>query len=124
MNHPLKICVVDDNPVMTELLEDHFKFGKLDCDPVIFNDPEQAIHYLDDHPKTDVTITDYHMGKFTGADVIHHTPRSGLTILISGHITPQEIKDIVEHPVVFFEKPVSMKQIDEAILTYSSRKTA
>lgn len=119
MKEPLNICVVDDDPIITELLEDHFRFSDIECTPVAFNDPEQAIHYLDEHPLTDVTITDYHMGKYTGADVIHHTPKNGLTILISGDITAGEMKEIDKSKVLFFDKPISMKQIDDAIRSFS-----
>lgn len=124
MGHPLQICLVDDNPAITELLEDHFHFSSIECEAVSFNDPVEAIHYLDDHPATDVTITDFHMGKFTGFDVIEHTPNNGLTILISGHISEEEKSHIDPSKVVFFDKPLSMKQLDNAIRDFSERLTA
>ncbi len=124
MNNPLKICLVDDNPAITELLEDHFTFSSIECEAISFNDPEEAIHYLDDHQSTDVTITDFHMGKFTGFDVIEHTPATGLTILLSGHISDEEKKHIDPERVVFFDKPVSMKQLDQAINDYSQKLSA
>jgi len=124
MNHPLKICLVDDNPAITELLEDHFLVSKIDCEAVSFNDPEEAMHYLDEHDEIDVTITDFHMGKWSGFDVIEHTPREGLTILISGHITEEEKQRLDPSRVVFFDKPFSMNKIDEAIIAYSNRLSA
>ena len=124
MNHPLKICLVDDNPAITELLSDHFEFSAIDCEAISFNDPEEAIHYLDEHHEVDITITDFHMGKWTGFDVIEHTPKEGLAILISGHITEEEKKRLDPERVVFFDKPFSMNQIDQAILKWSHRLSA
>ncbi len=121
MDHPLKICVVDDNPAITELLEDHFLFSTIECEAISFNDPQEAIHYLDAHPSTDVTITDFHMGKYNGLDVIEHTPDSGLTILISGHISDEEKCCLDSSKVIFFDKPLSMKQLDKAIQCHSKR---
>lgn len=124
MNHPLQICLVDDNPVITELLEDHFEFSDIECEMITFNDPGKAMEYLDAHPQTDITITDFHMGAYTGFDVIEHTPDSGLTILISGHITEEEKKKLDPSKVIFFDKPLSMKQLDAAIIRFSSKMSA
>ncbi len=124
MNNPLKICLIDDNPAITELLEDHFMFSPIECESISFNDATEAINYLDGHQSTDVTITDFHMGAFTGFDVIPHAPDSGLTILISGHISEEEKRHIDPEKVIFFDKPLSMKQLDRVIVEFSNRMTA
>lgn len=124
MNQKLTICLVDDNPEITELLQDHFEFSKIDCESISFNDPSKAMEYLDTHPYTDITITDFHMGKYNGFDIINHSPDEGLTILMSGHITEEE-KDLLDpDKVIFFDKPLSMKKLDDVIIEYSQQISA
>ena len=120
MNKHISICIVDDNPMITELLTDHFQFSNIDCDITSFNNPDRAISYLDEHKDIDVLITDFHLGGKTGKDIIEHTQsQKTLKILISGHISENELSQFDLSNINFFDKPLKMKELDNTIIQYS-----
>ncbi len=111
----MHICIVDDHPEMTDLLEDYLDISDIDCDVDAFNNPKEAIDYLRDHDDIDILITDYHMGRYTGMDVLRETPANTLKIVISGDINREEMRGLKRTGAHFHDKPVPMKAIETEI---------
>ena len=118
MKTPIEICLVDDNPNITELLECHFLYSKVDCKSVSFNDPQKAIDYISHENSLKVLITDYHMGEISGYDVIKSTPDDICKIVISGNVDREEMNLISSENAIFFDKPIDMNSLASAILDY------
>lgn len=113
------ICIVDDSHEVTELLEDYLEVSDLDCTIHTFNKPTEAINYLKEHQEVDILITDFHMGRYTGLDVIKATPKAALKIVISGDINRDELRTLKRVGVTYHDKPVSMKEIETDIKEFS-----
>lgn len=113
------ICIVDDSYEVTELLEDYLEVSDLDCTIHTFNQPTEAINYLREHQDVDILITDYHMGKYTGLDVIRATPKEALKIVISGDINRDELRTLRKVGVTYHDKPISMKEIETDIREFT-----
>lgn len=113
------ICIVDDSYEVTELLEDYLEVSSLDCTIHTFNQPTEAINYLREHEDVDILITDFHMGKYTGLDVIRATQKDALKIVISGDINREELRTLRKVGVTYHDKPVSMKEIETDIREFT-----
>lgn len=113
------ICIVDDSVEVTELLEDYLEVSNLDCTIHTFNQPTEAISYLREHQDVDILITDFHMGRYTGLDVIRATRKEALKIVISGDINRDELRTLRKVGVTYHDKPVSMKEIETDIREFT-----
>ncbi len=112
------ICIVDDRFEVTELLEDYLAISNTDCTVHTFNQPTEAIRYLQKHQDIDILITDFHMGRYTGLDIIRATSKKALKIVISGNINGEEMKALRKEGVTFHDKPLTMKDISSDILHF------
>ncbi len=124
MNNNITICLVDDNPEITELLECHLQHSPINCKAVSFNDPALAIDYVKEGNPAEVVITDFHMGEINGYDVLNSVPDESFKIVVSGHITDAERTLIKKTDAVFFDKPIIMRELDQAILQHINREVA
>ncbi|MFP4417281.1 MAG: response regulator [Chitinivibrionales bacterium] len=88
-----RIIVVDDMPVMTELIcmwLSRKGYKNIRC----YNDPLQALQHIGDGISVDLVITDYHMGNINGLQMLESISRihPGVPGIIVS-CAPQDIED-------------------------------
>lgn len=117
----INICIVDDHREVTDLLQEYLSHSSISCDVTVFNKPESAIDWLQSsQSQIHILITDFHMGKYTGLDILKASPDGILKIVLSGNINIDEINNLRQRGARFFEKPVPMKTILSEVESYSS----
>jgi DNA-binding NtrC family response regulator len=111
---PLEIVVVDDEAQITDLLKIFLSSISRNLNIYAFNDPEEARAHILQCP-VDVLITDFKMPKFDGIQLMKLMPADSTKILISGYVSEITESKLSELKAVFFEKPVSMKELGALI---------
>ncbi|ERP31727.1 response regulator [Chitinivibrio alkaliphilus] len=107
----MKICIIDDSEEITDLLRDYLAVSDIDCTVDTYNNPEEAIKYLKGCHDTDILITDMHMGKVSGLDVIKATGQRAIKMVISGNISETEILHLETMNIKFYDKPINIKEL-------------
>lgn len=111
------IYVVDDAPLIGEVVE---AFLKIDGYPVrFFENPEVAWKtFSEASPRPKMLITDYAMQPFHGMELIERCLKidPGLkTILISGNVTENIVRQFSIKPNCFLPKPFQSRQLLAAV---------
>ncbi len=121
MGRKLQIVVVDDEVMITDLIESFLRLSSRNAEVHCFNDPVRAKEFLSTHT-ADVLITDYKMPVVDGIQLIEATPPETKRIMISGYVSEIAEGMLEKLDAVFFEKPVPMKKLGEIIEIEERRK--
>ena len=109
------ILVVEDNPSARQLLSR--MLSNAGHEVIESADGDEALRLLDARP-FDLVITDLAMPKTTGFGLISHIrlkwPRLPI-ILVTGYLSPQAGKQILDDFVEFIPKPVNRDQLVAAV---------
>ena len=118
---PLEIVVVDDEAQITDLLKIFLSSISINLNIYAFNDPEEARAHILQSP-VDVLITDFKMPKYNGIQLMKLMPADSIKILISGYVSEITEGQLSELNALFFEKPVSMKELGVIIHKAEAKK--
>ena len=115
MGHSLKVVVVDDKVMITDLFESYFKIALPDLSVKVFNNALEALDYFQTTEDIDVVITDYNMPGVNGIELLEATNPKTKRIMISGFVSDIAEDKLNDLNAVFFEKPVPMKKLGSII---------
>ena len=118
----LKVVVVDDEPQITDLLNEFLMCISKNLEVHTFNDPEEARAHLQQH-HVDILITDYKMPKYDGIQLMKLVPVDATKVLISGFVSEITESQLHSLKASFLEKPVSMKDLGKLICKAESRRS-
>ncbi len=111
---PVEVVVVDDEVQITELLEIFIGTGPEPANVHAFNDSFKARDFIRTHP-VDVIITDYKMPGLNGVQLLENAPAGAKKVLISGYVSEIAEDKLQKLSAQFFEKPVPMKALRQAV---------
>ncbi len=121
-----RVVLVDDDELVTASLRS-FMSLELEIEPVVFNDPERAADYLEEH-EIDLIISDFLMPRMDGIRLLARArerwpevPR----VLLTGYADKENaIKAINEvHAFQYVEKPWENEQLKQIVLNGLERIT-
>ncbi len=118
MGKKLRVVIVDDEIMITDLIESFIQFSVKEADVLSFNDPVDAYDFIINN-ELDVLITDYNMPSINGLQLMEATKPTTMRIMISGYVSDIAEEKLNELNAIFFEKPVPMKEIGALILRYT-----
>ena len=111
----MKILIVDDEPELAELLK--FGLEDLSYDVEVKSNPLDALESLKSN-SFDLVLTDNHMPKMTGLELIQKMPTNIPVFLISGNPT-LETDNLGDHFKGVIPKPFDCNQIHEKIKVFN-----
>jgi two-component system response regulator YesN len=114
MPRKLEVLVVDDESMITDLIENYIRFTSKNTNIHTFNDPLKAREHLRKY-LVDVLITDYKMPHLNGIELMEATAQGTKKIMISGYVSEIAEEKLQGLDAVFFEKPVPMKDLGRII---------
>ena len=108
----MKICIIDDNRSITNMLAKLAKIKGHDC--VIANDGRTGLSLLE-NGTFDVAILDLAMPEFSGIDVVNSLVKNGkmdkqkILVLTASSVSDDDIENLKKQGVkAFLKKPVKM----------------
>ncbi len=112
------VLVVDDEPVICELLED--VLDMLGYNPITYGNPLEAIKsFRDNHMNIQFVIMDMMMPVMNGQGVFKEMKKIDpeiKAIILSGYSLIDEIDEMLANGVVgFLQKPVTIEQLTDII---------
>jgi YesN/AraC family two-component response regulator len=110
----LEIVVVDDEVMITDLIESFLNLASKHNNIHSFNDSTEAYEYIKNN-HIDVLVTDYKMPELDGIALMEATKPTTRRIMISGYVSEIAEKKLRSLDATLFEKPVPMKQLWEII---------
>jgi DNA-binding NtrC family response regulator len=114
MNAQREIVVVDDEVMITDLIESFLSLASQQNRIHTFNDPVKAYEYIRKN-RVDVLVTDYKMPEIDGITLMEATGPATRRIMISGYVSEIAERKLVDLDAILFEKPVPMKLLWETI---------
>ncbi len=106
-NREIYIYIVDDEPMIAEMME--VVFSMQGFRTKVFNAPEPVLESLrKELNKPDILLTDFLMESMNGMDLIRacRTLHPCLcTLLCSGHVNPEQLASYADPPDAFVAKP-------------------
>ncbi len=119
MGRKLEIVIVDDEAMITDLIESFVKLSASNANVHCFNDATKAHHYITKN-MVDVLITDYKMPEYNGIELMEITNPQTKRILISGYVSEIAEEKLNRLNAIFFEKPVPMKKLGKLITEHEA----
>lgn len=114
MNTQREIVVVDDEVMITDLIESFLSLASQDNRIHTFNDPVKAYEFIRNN-RVDVLVTDYKMPDIDGIKLMEATTSTTRRIMISGYVSEIAEKKLVDLDAILFEKPVPMRLLWDTI---------
>ncbi|MDR3554927.1 MAG: PAS domain S-box protein [Syntrophobacteraceae bacterium] len=117
------IVVVDDDPLVLTFMTKRFTRSQEGTET--FDDPTKVLQYIEEHPETDIVITDLRMPEFSGWDLLKRIKaRFPLlpVIVCSGDSLLSEKPEDVPEPDYSFLKPVNFTELTGAINSLGRQK--
>ena len=117
MTKKTKVLYVDDEVINLELFRINFRKIYHILTAIA---PSEALKILDEHPETDVVISDMKMPELNGIEFIKRAknkyPEIKYYILTGFEITPAITEALHTNLILkYFKKPYQMQEIEEAI---------
>lgn len=122
----IKLLAVDDEGLNLELVKEFCK--TLDFDIVLFNNPINAINYLENN-EVDIVLVDYYMPDMDGVEFIKQTKimkPEAFVIMITGSVYNDEVKlvalesgaaEFLNKPIIKAEFIARLKNVKEIIIS-------
>jgi YesN/AraC family two-component response regulator len=120
MGRKLEVVIVDDEAMITDLIENYIRFTSKNANIHTFNDPTKARDFLR-KSTVDVLITDYKMPRVNGIELMEASAQQTKKIMISGYISEIAEEKLQSLDAIFFEKPVPMKDLGRIITEEEQR---
>jgi YesN/AraC family two-component response regulator len=114
MGKILEVVIVDDEAMITDLIESYVRFASRKSNIHTFNDSVAAKDYIA-HNEIDVLITDYKMPHVDGLQLLAATSPSTTRVMISGYVSEIAEEKLQQLKAIFFEKPVPMKKLGKIL---------
>lgn len=114
MGKKLEVVIVDDEVMITDLIESFIQFSVKEANVHSFNDAIVARNYITKN-EIDVLITDYNMPHLNGLQLMEATKPTTMRIMISGYVSDIAEEKLNNLNAIFFEKPVPMKELGSLI---------
>jgi YesN/AraC family two-component response regulator len=120
MGRNVEIVIVDDEVMITDLIESFVKLSTSKVNVHCFNDAVEAHQYIQGNA-VDVLITDYKMPDYNGIELMEITKPQTKRILISGYVSEIAEEKLNQLNAIFFEKPVPMKKLGKLITEHQAQ---
>ncbi|MFP4417907.1 MAG: response regulator [Fibrobacterota bacterium] len=114
MGKKLEIVIVDDEIMITDLIQSFIQFSVKDANVHSFDDAVDAYDFITNND-IDVLITDYNMPRINGLQLMEATKPTTMRIMISGYVSDIAEEKLHSLDAIFFEKPVPMKELGSLI---------
>jgi DNA-binding NtrC family response regulator len=116
MSDPIRVLVLDDEPIVGERLKEHFEKQGMSVE--VFTESQAAIECLG-RKRFDVVVTDLKMKGPDGLEVMHFVRRQGLgtqVIIITGYSSIEAALEAEYSGVFeFVDKPFQMETITKLV---------
>ena len=111
MSNKIKITIVDDNILITDIFQDYIELLDINASLDIFNDSATALAFIKDNSDIDIIITDYKMPGINGITLLEAAAESTKKVMITGFLSTIASDKLEKLGATYFEKPVPMKKI-------------
>ncbi len=133
MMRKMRAVIIDDEPFIRNMLKDLFLLRGYEV--LSYGDASMACPLFgmegercsNDHPCSDVLVTDFNMPGLSGVDLLQHQQAKGCKVdmrnkaVISGYIDDVSRRTVAELGSAFFRKPFTMHALSEWLAACEQR---
>ncbi len=115
-DEPLRLIIIDDEPIVGKRLKQ--VFSKMGFHVDIFTNPLSALKFMENNP-FDIVITDFKMEELDGMEILGKVKQlnpKARVIIITGYAKPETAKEAFKSGVFdFMVKPFRLDELKEAV---------